>query len=162
MFPTHYWCWSKLKFASLLHAVELQRLWKESLNSDGHQFHQYQQNEQSTLILSELTEHNKDHDIWRWKCMFWLGTGTTMWQVWFSLIYESLLYKEPQLHGAWISFPPPPFLYYPPFFQNFHINHSFFKIFIIIRFSSFDNISRHHTSWIIRVFCVHSLSTDTV
>ena len=28
----------------------------------------------------------------------------------------------------------PPFLYYPPFFQNFHINHSFFKIFIIIRF----------------------------
>ena len=33
-----------------------------------------------------------------------------------------------QAHGAWISFPP------PPFFQNFHINHSFFKIFIIIRF----------------------------
>ena len=25
-------------------------LWKESLNSDGHQFHQYQQNEQSLLI----------------------------------------------------------------------------------------------------------------
>ena len=41
---------------------------------------------------------------------------------------------KPQAHGAWISFPPPPFLYYPPFFQNFHINHSFFKIFIIIRF----------------------------
>jgi hypothetical protein len=133
LFPTHYWYWSKLKLASLLHAVELQRLWKESLNSDGHQFHQYQQNEQSTLILSEFTEHNKDHDIWR---MSWLGTGTTMWRVWFSLIYESLLYKEPQAHGAWISFPPPPFLYYPPFskfsyksflFQNFH-NHSFFFI----------------------------------
>jgi hypothetical protein len=50
----------------------------------------------------------------------------------------------------------------PPFstillFQNFHINHSFFKIFIIIRFSSFDNISRRHTSWIIRVFCVRLL-----
>ena len=29
----------------------------------------------------------------------------------------------------------PPFLYYPPpLFQNFHIKHSFFKIFIIIRF----------------------------
>jgi hypothetical protein len=28
----------------------------------------------------------------------------------------------------------PPFFYYPPFIQNFHINHSFFKIFIIIRF----------------------------
>ena len=49
-----------------------------------------------------------------------------------------------------------------PFFQNFHMNHSFFKIFIIIRFSSFDNISRRRTSWIIRVFCVHSFSTDTV
>ena len=55
----------------------------------------------------------------------------------------------------------PPFLYYPPpfFFQNFH-NYSFFKIFIIIRFSSFDNISRRHTSWIIRVFCVHSFSSN--
>ena len=66
--------------------------------------------------------------------------------------------------GAWgmdFRFLLPPFLYYPPFFQNFH-NHSFFKIFIIIRFSSFDNISRRHTSRIIRVFCVHSFSTDTV
>ena len=34
---------------------------KESLNSDGHQFHQYQQNEQSPLILTELTEHKIDH-----------------------------------------------------------------------------------------------------
>ena len=49
-----------------------------------------------------------------------------------------------------------------PLFFKFHINHSFLKIFIIIRFSSFDNISRRHTSWIIRVFCVHSFSTDTV
>ena len=41
------------------------KLWKESLNSYGHQFHQYQQNEQSALILTELTEHNKkDQDIW--------------------------------------------------------------------------------------------------
>ena len=46
----------------------------------------------------------------------------------------------------------PLFLYYPPFFKIFHINHSFFKIFIV--FSSFDNISRRHTSCIIRVFCV--------
>ena len=29
-------------------------LWKESLNSDGHQFHQYQQNKQSPLILTEM------------------------------------------------------------------------------------------------------------
>jgi len=33
-------------------------LFKESLNSDGDQFHQYQQNEQSLLIATELTEHN--------------------------------------------------------------------------------------------------------
>ena len=29
------------------------------LSSDSHQFHQYQQNEQSSLILTELTEHKK-------------------------------------------------------------------------------------------------------
>jgi hypothetical protein len=34
-------------------------LWKESLNRDGYQFHQYQQNEQSSLILIELNEHKK-------------------------------------------------------------------------------------------------------
>ena len=62
-----------------------------------------------------------------------------------------------QAHEAWISFPPPPFFskfsYKSFLFQNFH-NHSVFF--------SFDNISRRHTSWIIRVFCVHSFSTDTV
>jgi hypothetical protein len=46
-------------------------------NIDGHQFHQYQQNEQSPLIL---TEHKKDHDIWCWKSRSWLETGTKMWQ----------------------------------------------------------------------------------
>ena len=30
-------------------------LWKEYLNSDGQQFHQYQQNKQSPLILSHWT-----------------------------------------------------------------------------------------------------------
>jgi hypothetical protein len=42
-------------------------LYKESLNSDDQQFRQYQQNEQSPLTLTELTEHKKDHDIWRWQ-----------------------------------------------------------------------------------------------
>ena len=31
----------------------------KSLKSDGHQFHQYQQNEQSHLISTELTEHKQ-------------------------------------------------------------------------------------------------------
>ena len=31
-------------------------LWKESLNSDGQQFHQYQQNDQS--LSPQLIEHN--------------------------------------------------------------------------------------------------------
>ena len=31
-------------------------------NNDGHQFHQYQQNKQSPLILTELTEHKKDNN----------------------------------------------------------------------------------------------------
>ena len=43
-------------------------LWKESLilNSDGHQFHQYQENEQwcqSSLIWIELTEYKKDRHM---------------------------------------------------------------------------------------------------
>ena len=36
-------------------------LWKESLGNDGHQFHQYQQNEQSPLTLNSLIQ--KDHAI---------------------------------------------------------------------------------------------------
>jgi hypothetical protein len=33
----------------------------ESLNSDGHQFHQHQQSKQSSLISTELSEHQKNH-----------------------------------------------------------------------------------------------------
>ena len=49
---------------------------------------------------------------------------------------------------------PPPF-----FFQNFHINHSFFKIFIIIRFFLYLTISIdviHHEQY---VYYVYSVST---
>jgi hypothetical protein len=35
----------------------------ESLKGDGHQGYQHQQNEQSPLILPELTQHKKDRDI---------------------------------------------------------------------------------------------------
>jgi hypothetical protein len=51
----------------------------------------------------------------------------------FELYLRSVPEKS-QAHGAWISFPSPPFSLLPLFYQNFHINHSFFKIFIIIRF----------------------------
>jgi len=38
----------------------------------SHQFHQYQQNEQSPLIFTELTEHKKLHRYWSellsWPC----------------------------------------------------------------------------------------------
>ena len=36
---------------------------KPKFNSDGHQFCQYQQNEQSPFILTDINEHKKDHDI---------------------------------------------------------------------------------------------------
>ena len=32
---------------------------KESVNGDGHQFHQYQQSKQSPLILTELAKHKR-------------------------------------------------------------------------------------------------------
>ena len=42
----------------MLQAIcELNVLMKISLNNDDHQIHQYQQNKQSPLILTELTEH---------------------------------------------------------------------------------------------------------
>jgi hypothetical protein len=31
-------------------------------------------NEQSPSTLTEITEHKKDHDIWRWKSRSWIGT----------------------------------------------------------------------------------------
>ena len=46
----------------------------------GHQFHQFQQNKQSSLILAELAEHKEDHHILCWKYRCWHGTGTEMWQ----------------------------------------------------------------------------------
>jgi len=37
------------------------KLWTESLNSDGQQFHQYQS------PLSQIIENKKGCDVWRWK-----------------------------------------------------------------------------------------------
>jgi hypothetical protein len=42
------WCW-----------LTEHKIWKESLNSDGHQFYQYQQNKQSPLTLTHWTQNMK-------------------------------------------------------------------------------------------------------
>jgi hypothetical protein len=39
---------------------------KESLNSDGQQFHQYQQNKQPPLTSTHRRQ-KQEHDIWHWK-----------------------------------------------------------------------------------------------
>ena len=41
--------------ATYISLIDILVLGKEGLNSDGNQFHQYQENEQSPLILTELT-----------------------------------------------------------------------------------------------------------
>ena len=50
--------------------------YKKVLNSNGHQFHKYQQHEQSSLILIELTEHTKKQKYVIRNPGPWLGTGT--------------------------------------------------------------------------------------
>jgi hypothetical protein len=54
-------------------------LWKESLSSNGQQFHQNQLSEQSPLIWTYWTQ--KDKVIWRWKSSFWLRTEIGMPQI---------------------------------------------------------------------------------
>ena len=50
---------------------------KESLNSDGQQFHQHQQDENH--LSPQNIEYKKDHNIWHWKSRSWLGTDIQMW-----------------------------------------------------------------------------------
>ena len=53
-----------------------QLLWKENLNSDGQQFHQYHI-KMNNHLSPRIKEHNKkDHDIWHWKSRPWLVTST--------------------------------------------------------------------------------------
>jgi len=61
-------------------------LGKESLNSDGQQFHQYQlllvNNSTNINYFSPQTiEHKQDYDTWHWKSRSWLGTGAKKWQL---------------------------------------------------------------------------------
>jgi len=53
----------------------------KNLNNDSHQFHQYQQNKQSSLAHRNSLNTMKDHDIWHWKSRSWLGKCTKMWRV---------------------------------------------------------------------------------
>jgi hypothetical protein len=54
-----------LIFYSPQYTVFLEFLWKESLNSDSHQFHQYQQNKTNNYLSSKVNSLNtKDHDMW--------------------------------------------------------------------------------------------------
>ena len=58
----------------------LTKIQKESLNSDGHQCHKYQQDELSAVILTELPEHKKRRQHMMLESRSWLGTGTKTWQ----------------------------------------------------------------------------------
>jgi len=48
------------------------KLWKESLNSDVQQFHQYQQNKQSPLTSNHWTQ--KETTLRGWKSRSWFET----------------------------------------------------------------------------------------
>jgi hypothetical protein len=48
-----------LSFLSCVQWVKMRGHKKESLNSNGNQFHQYQQNKQSPLILTHWTQERK-------------------------------------------------------------------------------------------------------
>ena len=58
------------------------------------------QNEQSPLILTELTKHKKNQDMWHWKCRSWIGTGTKMYVVGLNWLME---FQHPPL-DKWISY----------------------------------------------------------
>jgi len=59
------------------------------------QFHQYQQNKQLPLILTELTEQKKDHDICGW-CMnilsFWYMYQGLLFFIYICIFIESVFY----------------------------------------------------------------------
>jgi hypothetical protein len=42
-----------------------------------------------TLILTHRT---KDHDIWRWKFISWLVTGTTSWCLFHRIVFNTIIF----------------------------------------------------------------------
>ena len=74
------------------------------------------------------------YQIFRWS--FFLERDISMICLW-AQAYNNNTFVVAAITGAWgMDFvsSSPLFSTTPPFFQNFHINHSFYKIFIIIRF----------------------------
>ena len=55
------------------------------LNSDDLQFYQYQP--KYSHRSPQITELNKDHDIWRWHFKYWSGTKWKKWQSYLKLSY---------------------------------------------------------------------------
>jgi hypothetical protein len=56
------------------------RLWKESFNSDGQQFHHI--NKTNDHLSPKITEHKKDHDIWCLKSKIIEDKKTMTYDVW--------------------------------------------------------------------------------
>ena len=61
-----------IKFLYKIIVIKEILLWKESLNIDGQQFHQYQQNKQSPLGLTHrkhthMRARTHGHAIWWWQ-----------------------------------------------------------------------------------------------
>jgi len=59
-------------------ATDLREITKIILRCKNHDGQQFHQNEQSPLTINELTDHKKDHSIWRWKYRSWLVTCLKM------------------------------------------------------------------------------------
>ena len=57
-------CYFFILYSILLSILFLEFLWKESLNSDSHQFHQYQQNKTNNHLSSKLNSLNTKDDMW--------------------------------------------------------------------------------------------------
>ena len=69
---------SKSKLRSLL-------ICNRRLNSDDLQFNQYQP--KYSHRSPQITELNKDHDIWRWHFKYWSGTKWKKWQSYLKSSY---------------------------------------------------------------------------
>ena len=85
-------------------------LWKENLNSDDYQFHQYQQNEQSPLVLIELTQLKKTTtcDVGNprpglgqaHKCV---GIKPTSIRSWYLDLQQQYIYKQTITNLHWFA-----------------------------------------------------------